>query len=72
MVIPTRPVNSRIYNRVFSIIWILSRKCIVERNCNQEIHVTSYVLRTPKLQRSKIDQIRSPKETPLKLGLEEG
>ena len=47
-------------------------KCIVERNCNQEIHVTSYVLRTPKLQRSKIDQIRSPKETPLKLGLEEG
>jgi len=47
-------------------------KCIVERNCSQEIHVTSYVLRTPKLQRSKIDQLRSPKETPLKLGLEEG
>ena len=47
-------------------------KCIVERNCSQEIHITSYVLRTPKLQRSKIDQLRSPKETPLKLGLEEG
>ena len=31
------------------------QKCIIERKCNQELHITSYVLRTPKLQPSKID-----------------
>ena len=31
------------------------QKCVIERKCNKELHITSYVLRTPKLQPSKLD-----------------
>ena len=47
------------------------QKCTVERKCNKELHITSYVLRTPKLQTSNV-AFRSPKEKTLQLGLQQG
>jgi hypothetical protein len=47
------------------------QKCTVERKCNKELHITSYVLRTPKLQAPNV-VYRSPKEKTLQLGLEQG
>ena len=50
------------------------QKCIIERKCNQELHITSYVLRTPKLQPSKIDVLstRTRQEKILQEGLQQG
>ena len=50
------------------------QKCIIERKCNQELHITSYVLRTPKLQPSKIDVLstRTRQEKVLQEGLQQG
>lgn len=50
------------------------QKCVIERKCNKELHITSYVLRTPKLQPSKIDLLgtRTRQEKVLQEGLQQG
>ena len=50
------------------------QKCVIERKCNKELHITSYVLRTPKLQPSMRDNIgtRTRQEAVIQDGLKEG
>ena len=50
------------------------QKCVIERKCNKELHITSYVLRTPKLQPSKLDVVgtRTRQEKVLQEGLQQG
>jgi hypothetical protein len=50
------------------------QKCVIERKCNNDIHIISYVLRTPKLQPSKLDLIgtRTRQEKFLQEGLQKG
>ena len=50
------------------------QKCVIERKCNKELHITSYVLRTPKLQPSKLDVFgtRTRQEKVLQEGLQQG
>jgi hypothetical protein len=50
------------------------QKCVIERKCNNDLHITSYVLRTPKLQPSMRDTIgtRTRQEKLLQEGLQKG
>ena len=50
------------------------QKCVIELKCNKELHITSYVLRTPKLQPSKLDVVgtRTRQEKVLQEGLQQG
>jgi len=50
------------------------QKCVIERKCNKEYHITSYVLRSPKIQPSKMDLLgtRTRQEKILQEGLQQG
>ena len=50
------------------------QKCVIERKCNKELHITSYVLRSPKIQPSKMDLLgtRTRQEKILQEGLQQG
>jgi len=58
----------------FRLFGFYQQKCVIERKCNKELHITSYVLRTPKLQPSKLDILgtRTRQEKSLQIGLEQG